>query len=205
MSTTIQEYAAERGIKYLMHFTRVSNLDSILQRGLVPRSTLINEGYKNFNDQLRLDQTHAVCLSIGFPNYKMFYGIKKDNPNVDWIILGINAAALWSLPSAFCSANAASSGVVAVPLAQRRDLAALQAMFADWGDKTRAVLGIPNNYPTNPQAEVLMLNGVPRNYILGAYVLNAAKKNELEVKYPELPLLINAGYFRYRQDYAHWK
>lgn len=205
MSNPVQEYATERGIKSLMHFTRTSNLDSILQQGLVPRDTLIQEGFRDFNDQLRLDGTHAVCLTIGFPNYKMFFGTRQNNPNVDWVVLVIHPAALWTLPCVFCATNAASASVTALPLLQRSNLAALQAMYADWGDKTRAVLGIPNHYPTNPQAEVLMLKGVPKKYILGVLVLNTAKQQELQLKYPGLVVRANAGYFRYRQDYAHWK
>lgn len=205
MSTTIKDFVIEREIKYLMHFTRASNLDSILQRGLVPRDTLTSEGYEHFNDSLRLDHTDSVCLSIGFPNYKMFYGIQKDNPGVDWVILAISPEVLWRLPSAFCCANAASSSVVAVPLEERKKLAALKAMYSDWGDKSRVALDIPNNYPTNPQAEVLMLEGVPRSYIFGVIVLNNAKKEELQSIYRDLQVIVNANYFRYRKDYAHWK
>lgn len=204
MANTIQEYAVERGINYLVHFTRASNLDSILKYGLVPRDALTLSGYTGFNDQYRYDGTNAVCLSIAFPNYKMFWGVRQDY-KVDWVILVIFKEALWKLPCAFCATNAASACVTAVPLDQRRDLAALKAMYVDWGDKTRVMLGIPDNYPTNPQAEVLMLNGVPREYIRGAFVLNEATKVALQVKYPELDVRVNASYFRYRRDYAQWK
>jgi len=205
MAGTIQEYATDRGINYLMHFTRTSNLESILQRGLVPRDTLILEGYNDFNDQYRYDGTHAVCLSIGFPNYKMFFGIRQENKDVDWVVLVIHPAALWMLPCVFCVENAASARVTAVPLELRRDLAALQAMYADWDDKPRSILGIPDNYPSNPQAEVLMFNGVPRNYILCVIVLNLAKQQEIQAKHPGLNVRVHASYFRYRRDYAHWK
>ncbi|OGB77357.1 MAG: hypothetical protein A2496_14535 [Burkholderiales bacterium RIFOXYC12_FULL_60_6] len=205
MSNSVQEYATERGIKNLMHFTRASNLNSILQRGLVPRDTLVNEGFSDFNDQLRLDGTHAACLSIGFPNYKMFFATRQNNPTVDWVVLVIHPAALWTLPCVYCATNAASASVTALPISQRSGLTALQAMYADWGDKTRTVLEIPNHYPTNPQAEVLMLKGVPKNYILGVLVLNTAKQQELQLRYPGLDVRAYAGYFRYRQDYAYWK
>lgn len=205
MANTIQEYAVERDIKYLMHFTRTSNLGSILQRGLLLRETLNFDSTNHFNDQYRYDGTTAVCLSIGFPNYKMFWGIRQDNKDVDWIILVINKKVLWELSCAFCVENAASAAVTVIPLEQRKNLVALQAMYADCGDKTRTVLSIPNQYPTNPQAEVLMLEGVPKDYIRGVFVLNTAKQHELQVQYPGLDVKVNAGYFRYRQDYAHWK
>ncbi|WP_018905436.1 DarT ssDNA thymidine ADP-ribosyltransferase family protein [Variovorax paradoxus] len=205
MATTVQEYVAERGIKVLLHFTRAKNLASILARGLVPRNTLLLEGYTDYNDQHRIDQTDAVCLSIGFPNYKMFYGIKKDYPEETWVVLAIRPAALWTLECAFCTANAASNSVTAIPLDQRKGLAAMQAMYGDWPTQPRAELSIPDQYPTNPQAEVLMLNGVPRNYIVGIITLNEAVKQQLFAKYPGVDIRALAGYFRYRKDYAYWQ
>lgn len=205
MGNTIQEYAVKRGIQYLMHFTRASNLGSILQRGLVLRNTLIQEGYRDFNDQYRIDGTNAICLSIGFPNYKMFWGLRKNNPGVDWVILVIRPEVMWTLSCAFCATNAATTSVTAIPLAQRSTLAALQAMYSDWNDKTRTLLNIPDNYPTNPQAEVLMLEGVPRHHILGVFVLNETMKKSLQAQFPKLNVRVNAGYFRYRRDYEQWR
>jgi len=205
MATTIQEFVAERGITYLMHFTRASNLDSILARGLVPRNTLILEGFDGLNDQYRIDGTNAVCLSIGFPNYKMFYGIQKDHAGETWVILWLHPQALWDLDCAFCIANAASNGVTSIPLEQRRGLAAFQAMYADWPTKPRAELNIPNHYPTNPQAEVLALQGVPRQYVLGIITLNETVRQSLIAKYPGVDVRAITQYFRYRGDFAHWK
>lgn len=202
---TIQAFVAERGITFLMHFTRARNLDSILARGLVPRNTLMLEGFDGFNDQYRIDGTDAVCVSIGFPNYKMFYGIQKDHAGETWVILVIHPQALWDLDCAFCAANAASNGVSAIPLQQRRGLHALQGMFADWPTKPRSELNIPNNYPTNPQAEVLALQGVPRQYILGIITVNETVRQELLAKYPGVDVRAIAQYFRYRRDFVHWK
>lgn len=205
MATSIQEFVAERGIKLLMHFTRASNLTSILARGLVPRNTLALEGFHEFNDQYRIDGTDAVCLSIDFPNYKMFYGIQKDHAGETWVIVCINPQALWDLDCAFCTANAASNSVTAIPLSQRRTLGAMQAMYADWPGKARSELNIPNNYTTNPQAEVLALKGVPRKYIVGVLTLNEATRHELMPKYPGVEMRAQAAYFRYRRDFAHWR
>ncbi|EKF3300860.1 DUF4433 domain-containing protein [Pseudomonas aeruginosa] len=205
MAVTIQEYVEERGIKFLVHFTKEKNLASILQRGLVPRDILALEGGVDFNDAYRHDGTSAVCLSIGFPNYKMFFSLRQTNANESWVVIGIHPSVLWTLPTAFCMSNAASATVTAVPIAQRMGLPAFQRMYEDWGEKTRPVLGIPNSYPTNPQAEVLMLKGVPRQYILGVLALNATVQQRLVALHPGLDVRVNAGFFRYRQDYAHWK
>ncbi|WP_374242240.1 DarT ssDNA thymidine ADP-ribosyltransferase family protein [Zoogloea sp.] len=201
----IEEYVAVRGITLLTHFTQVSNLDSILRRGLLPRDMLIGDDNVRFNDQYRLDGTRAVCLSVEHPNYKMFYRLRQETPDVEWVVLAVSRKVLWSLPCAFCATNAASATVTAIPLEQRQTLAALKNLFADWGVLTRAVLGIQDSYPTNPQAEVLMLEGVPREYILGVIVSTIALKNELLERYPSVAVKYIPRFFSYRHDYIHWR
>jgi ssDNA thymidine ADP-ribosyltransferase, DarT len=205
MANTVQEYAGEIGVKHLVHFTRESNLESILQRGLVTRNTLSLEGFEDFNDSVRADYTNAVCASIGFPNYKMWFRIKKENPDIDWVIFVIEPNALWELDCAFCSANAALGAVAATPIAQRQTLQAFQGMYADVHGKERVKLDIPSYWPTNPQAEVLMLHGVPRNYIRGVIVLNKSQEERIKAKHPSLQIWLHAGFFRYRKDFAFWK
>lgn len=206
MTTTIQEYVTERGIKTLWHFTKLDSLDSILKRGLVTRNVLVGEGNTAVcNDQHRLDGTNAICLSIGFPNYKMFWSLRQTNPGVDWIVLGINPNALWQLRCVFCAANAASNGVTSIPLQKRMTIDAFKKMFGDFGEKQRATLGLGDHLPTNPQAEVLMLDGVPIRYVLGAFVLNIATQQKVQAMHPGFDVRIHAGYFRGRSDYTHWK
>ena len=205
MATTIQEYVAERGINFLMHFTRAGNLPSILARGLVRRDTLTLEGFDGFNDQHRIDGTDAVCLSIGFPNYKMFFRLRQENKEESWAVLVVQPQVLWELDCAFCCTNAASNSVTAISLADRKGLAALQAMYGDWPTKPRAELNLPNGLPTNPQAEVLVLHGVPRKYISGVVTLTEAHKEELAAANPGLQVWARAQFFRYRNDHSHWK
>jgi ssDNA thymidine ADP-ribosyltransferase, DarT len=201
---TIETFVRERGIKGLFHFTRASNLPSILQRGLITRDILVQEGAQGVcNDQFRYDGTNAVCVSIGFPNYKMLWGLRKDNPDVEWVILGIRPNAMFGR-SVFCQTNAASARVTAVPLQQRMSLNALKIMYGDFDQTQRATLNIPSDFPTNPQAEVLLLDGVPRQHIVGVLVRTNVMKETLEATYAGLAVKIATPYFRYRTDYAHW-
>lgn len=205
MATTVQAYAAEIGVKLLFHFTRESNIESILNRGMITRDKLAVEGFDSFNDNVRADYTHAVCVSIGFPNYKMWWAIRQDNPDVDWVLFLIEPRALWELSCAFCSANAALGSISAIPIAHRQTLQAFKGMYDDVPGKERAKLRIPQDWPTNPQAEVLMLEGVPTNYIRGVVTLNATQEKRINEQYPGLKTWVHAGYFRYRKDYEFWK
>ncbi len=202
----IQDLVARRGIKHLFHFTREANLPSILRCGLVTRDVLRAEGQEsNCNDRYRLDGTDAVCASIGFPNYKMFFSLRQENKDVDWILLTIEPSVLWNTKVAFCAANAASRAVTEIPLQQRMRPAAMEAMFTDFGDKARSALNLPDSLPTNPQAEVLLLDGVPRRYISGAIAVDEEQKIRIEADRPDLKVIVNAGWYRWRPDYEHWK
>ena len=118
-------------------------------------------------------------------------------PDEEARILGIRPNVLWETRVAFCSANAASGGVTAIPVQQRTGVSAFQAMFDDFGTKVRASMGLADAHPTNPQAEVLLLDGVPLKYVIGAYALNQNQKTRIEEKHPGFQVVVNAGVYRY--------
>jgi hypothetical protein len=140
---SIQRFIQERGIKAVFHFTKLRNLSSILAHGLITRNRLQDK--QHCNDDYRWDRTDAVCASIGFPNYKMFWSLRQQNQAEEWIILAIFPRALIDLRCAFCQENAASNNVSSVSIAQRSTLEALQRMYGDFGDKKRKDLSIPDD------------------------------------------------------------
>ena len=106
----IQQICKKRCITTLFHFTRIENLQSILHEGLIGRSILETRG-KQFlwNDNDRSDCCpQATCLSISFPNYKMFWEIRKTKEKAEgikdsqWVVLLLDAKVLWELDCAFC-------------------------------------------------------------------------------------------------------
>lgn len=208
---TIQEYAAQRGINVLLHFTRVDNLDSIMRHGLCLPTECVEKGITTVsNDGYRLDGTDSICVSIAYPNYKMFFRYRCENPTVKWVILVLRPAILWETDCAFCVTNAASNTVTSVPLAQRRGVAAFEKMYDAFEGKVRADLQIPERFPTNPQAEVLLLEGAPRKYIAGLIFdwapLQTTHKAKYEnnKEYPGLKTYLYANYFKPRIDYVSW-
>src|SRR5450830_1213049 len=112
----VQASAVAKGIHSLYHFTRIENLSSILQNGLLQKNYLTqNIPGALCNDPLRIDGTDAVCATIGFPNYKMWHGLKCDSPNAEWVLLVLKSEVLWERDCAFCKTNAASGSVTAIP------------------------------------------------------------------------------------------
>ena len=177
----IQQICKKRGIKTLVHFTRIENLSSILQHGLRSRKTLeiLEETCGQqflFNDPKRLDgHKEAICLSISFPNYQMFYRIKEDKKKTNeandsqQLVLLLDAKVLWKLECAFCQRNAAHKTIRNIPLADKKRPEALKGMFEDFYNIKHQDLQkdwqIPDNYPTHPQAEILVFNPIPVQYI----------------------------------------
>jgi len=205
---SIKDRVVARGIKFLFHFTNIENLDSILLNGLMPRQTLEEAATDaHTNDILRLDGCmEASCVSIGFPNYKMFYKYRCENIQNEWTVLAINPMVLWTKDCAFCSANAASAAVTSIPLAERKQKKAFESMFAEIPDKpTRNEMNIPPNLPTDPQAEVLVFDQIDPDLILGAAFTKSTTAQIYRDKYTGFQFISGTGLFNARHDHAYWR
>ncbi len=211
----MRAFIQSQKIEYLVHFTRVSNLPNIITHGLFGRTDLEeNQIDVQVNDSFRFDYLpNGICCSISFPNYRMFYRMRCDNPNDDWAVLRLSTEILWKKQSVFCVENAASHEIANSDVSDRMGLLALKAMFADHeGMPSRAALNIPDNYTTNPQAEVLIIEPIEKELIIDILVDSKERMKNIEnVKSTIKPfrekynILYGKHYFDARQDYAHWK
>ncbi|MDB4632865.1 DarT ssDNA thymidine ADP-ribosyltransferase family protein, partial [bacterium] len=177
-------YLQERGVDYLLHFTRTSQLPRIAREGLRPRAELETSWKRPpFNDPLRLDHRRdSVCCSIGFPNYAMFYTVReREGDRTWWCVLGIEVSILDHLPALFCIENAAAAG--AVEDAIQRSIAGdpIRALFGNvkckQGLVRRSSLGLESIHPTHPQAEVLLEGTIPPQFIRGVLFPDEAGRN----------------------------
>jgi hypothetical protein len=199
----LQKIVTQRNIDILWHFTRIANLDSILNNGITPRSILENAGSSfEFNDELRLNgQKEASCISIQFPNYKMFYGLRSNNPGIDWLVLGLAPSILWEKDCAFCSENAASSRVTKIELDTRKGHVAFESLFEDNGNRS---VDIPVSYPTNPQAEVLVFDEIEPKYIIKVVTCKPTILTKLSRKYPHFIFECSHKPYDARLDWRKW-
>ena len=214
----IHQICQERAIKTLCHFTRIENLPSILQQGLLGRSLLETSGQKFlFNDDNRSDgHKEAVCMSISFPNYQMFYAKRKEKEKNErisdsqWIILLLDAKMLWELDCAFCQNNAARKAISRALLEDRKKPDALESMFGTFYDIKHQDLSIPQYYTTHPQAEILVFDPIPVRYIKEIHVLcddPAIEKwlpGNIRANY-EISWTKTNSYFKPRPDWERWK
>ncbi|ELA4711062.1 DUF4433 domain-containing protein, partial [Escherichia coli] len=156
-----------RDITELYHFTHADNLSSIIANGLVSRQYLdIRNINYELNDELRLEgHLDATCLSISFPNYRMFFKYRNLKPG-DWIILVIDPSVLWIKSCAFYPTNAASGSVRSNAIADMQGEDALNAMFGETIGSITREQSLNDKYPTDVQAEVLVFDEIEPSYIL---------------------------------------
>jgi hypothetical protein len=205
---TVEELAKGRKIGSLVHFTRVENLAGILTHGLLPRTQYDAYGVAPvLTDELRLDSClEASSLSIGFPNYKMFFYCQKSMPEAKWAVVVYKPNILWEKKCAFCTENAAKSGVAAIPIAERTTPRAFEAMFDEVAGKpNRKKLGLDDGSPTNPQAEVLVFGRIESTYVIGVAFKEQALVDAHRERFRNVPMKRLPGLFLPRVDYLHWK
>lgn len=158
----IKNFIVSKNIQSLFHFTRLENVKSILENGLVPRHPappfpILSTDEERFDR--RLD---CVCLSISFPNYKMFYQIRKNRfPSSTWCVLSLKPDILFDLPCLFFSQNAARYGHIY----DRRDWRSASALENLYQTETRPNQ-LPSAFPTDVQAEVQVEKAIPSSMIL---------------------------------------
>lgn len=225
-ASEIQQICEERDIHFLCHFTRAENLDSILQQGLLGRSALEKSGqYFLFNDPDRVDgQENAVCLSVSFPNYLMFYKIRDQGRDEEvsdsqWAVLLLEPSVLWKFECAFCQENAAAGIILNIPLENLKTPEAFENMFiGDYTDNSgrrvlRDSLEIPENYPTHPQAEVLVFDPIPTQYIKAICFENADARDAARSNWESsgidtvhrIRFFTGTQYFKPRPDFKKWR
>lgn len=167
----------ENKFPLLLHFTNVENLPLIIENGLLSVNTISSLGIPaNRNDPHRLDgYLNSVSLSLGFPNYKMFYKYRIINPHKNWVVLGINSNIILEKKCAFCKRNAADHRIRQKPLNDLMTGKAFEEMFQDIdGFPSRESQNLKNYYTTDPQAEILVFDKIDPKYI--EYVFLKKKK-----------------------------
>jgi hypothetical protein len=207
----IQAYATTIKVPFLLHFTRAVNLTSIISRGLYPVGRAHEVGANPcINDQYRWDgHRDATSISIGFPNYRMFYKYRVDEPAVDWAVLVIEPSILWEKNCAFCRHNAADKRIRNQLLSNLMTPQSFMGMYDRIeGFPPREEQNLRIYDPTDVQAEVLVFDAIEPQFIAGIIFEEAAVRDTHLPRFDRQKTCINKGMFgsreyaRTRGDYA---
>ncbi|MCL2529459.1 MAG: DarT ssDNA thymidine ADP-ribosyltransferase family protein [Coriobacteriia bacterium] len=174
--------AKRRGVIELIHFTRIENLDSILLYGISPRCVLdSNRVPYMHNDTGRYDgYQDASCLSVSFPNSKLFYTFRKSKGGT-WAVFSLS-------PDLFLS-----DSIEKFYFFERN---------ASRGDSNRCsfreMFGNPSSkYPEDVQAEILVFGVVDSRFISKVYVETEEDRRALGSI--GKPIEVRGGMFQQRE------
>lgn len=162
----IQAYVEQKNIPYLVHFTHVNNLTSILQHGFYPQAqkSALASGIAHINDEVRWDNKKSYsCFSIAFPNWRMFYRVRNTFGG-DWAVLLLNNRILWEKDCLFYEMNAADNRVRFNDIKDHQGISALEKMYNDSLDLPRESFLFKCD-PTDDQAEVMIPGIIDPSYI----------------------------------------
>ena len=209
MRQEIEDFRNLRQIPYLLHFTRLESLQSIIQQGLRPREQIDNgQIAAEINDDLRLDGRRGFnCLSIAFPNSLMFHRFQQNNVGVDWPILVVNPLVMAHKHTLFCKHNAADSRISCKSDGELGSLASLAGLFEEIsGHKSREDQKLKNCDPTDVQAEVLIPGVIEPQYIHAVVFPSVAAKNVSAPFMGEKTSYVNdrRGLYATRRYYRTW-
>jgi hypothetical protein len=192
----IRAFAEQLEIPYLVHFTRLENLESILEHGIFPVNRFEEVGTDPvINDQLRLDgHLDGISVSIAFPNSQMFYKCRKEDEGSNWVVLILAPSILWEKDCAFCKHNAADGRISCQPIDALKTHQAFQDLFSEVpGIQTRAEQCLKAFDPTDVQAEILVFDIIEPE-LIGPIVFDSS---EVKNRYNEI--------VGDRRTYAHAK
>lgn len=177
----IQDIAEAKKIPYLVHFTRATNLESIISKGIYPISRAHDAGVNpEINDPLRLDgHRDGISVSIAFPNSKMFYKYRMENPTIEWTILILHPSILWAKDCAFCKHNAADSKIIYESLSSLKEAQSFIGLYEEVDHlAARSEENLKTFDPTDVQAEVLVFDIIDPTLIRGVVFDSMATKNK---------------------------
>ena len=207
-TTSIYDYLVKRRVPYLIHFTPVDNLKSILEKGIVPVNDFVDSDI-DINTVIRPDedrpegQTDGSCFSISFPNYRMRFQKERED-SITFAILEIDLKALSGIPSEkilLYKGNAATKSGIDNRVFTIRDL--FQEHYHDEKRKIdieRKSLCIPDCYTTDPQAELIIAKKIDQKYIRKIYIKS---RNDVDIN--DARIIVNPIIFNGRKDYEFWK
>lgn len=156
----VSEFLENRSIRNILHFTHISNLNSILTNGLKSLDSIEKVGIVNKSHDIgRYDEIRqGIFCSIAYPNIWMLNGKENINPQ-EYAILEIMENALFLQHFAAFPGNSARNELkthAEENLKQYVGVTGLRRMFLN--KDLRSKQNVPKNEPTDLQAEIIFFN-----------------------------------------------
>lgn len=169
------EILTARGVTRLCHFTKFQSLTHIIPSadGILASSS-IRQDTKNVTDTARYDgELDYVCCSVQYPNSWFLKKAMQNNTDKifkDWVVLYVDLSILKYKSAKFCPCNASKSyGTHIDDRMENIDSIFATSVPAFAYPRSPQMLA---SCPTDGQAEILIRDSIPREYIIGMTVGN---------------------------------
>jgi hypothetical protein len=164
-----------RGVTRLCHITKFQNLTHIVHSpdGILA-SNSIRSDTKNVIDKARYDgELDYICCSFEYPNSWYLRSAKYEDTNkifIEWIVLYINLKILNYRNAKFCPGNASKEKgkYISSNIEHIESIFAVSVPTFSY-QRSQMMLSC---CPTDGQAEILIKNSIPRDFISGIAVGN---------------------------------
>lgn len=171
----------KRRITRVVHFTTVTNLIGIIELGSLLSRTILEDLKKEIRyyqpiDILRIDgMRDYICLSIQHPNYHVFQAQQRRYSQEEWCVIVLDPQVLWWEHTKFAQSNAASTFAIGEGIGGSWEC--YQALFKGnvvrtnfYNSRTiQTRKHLKDCYPTDEQAEILVLDEVPFEFFKKVY------------------------------------
>lgn len=189
----IENIIGSRGIKNFCHFTPIGNLENILNNGLYPRDYIddnIPDAIWTDNERLE-SMRNGVCLSISFPNYKMFYSKRMQRKDIEsWAVILLDPKkVILNHDCAFFQTNSAFSGNKNRPSSKFKTSNAFLSLFDEEVETRNGVVTredyLKDKFPTDVQAEIVVFDHILPDSIKGCFLQNGDLLKHFEEKFTQ--------------------
>ena len=173
----IKQLCKERSIKYLFHYTPISNLHSICNtpEGILARTNLEERKHSNpefeftyTDDERRDNRKDLTCCSITYPSLFRFQKTEKKSELNNLIAFLIKPRYIWKSETCFCPANAATDQGKLIC----NGLECFESLFSSHSvvrNRPRPEK-LKMSYPTDIQAEILVKKPISHDSIRAIFV-----------------------------------
>ena len=159
-----------RGVSRLCHFTKMQSLTHIIPSadGILASNTICPDT-KNVTDKIRYDgELDYVCCSVEYPNSWFLNTVKRNDTDKifrEWVALYIDLEILNQRDAKFCPCNASKSLGHYID-SNMNNVASIFATSVPTFSYPRSPKML-SCCPTDGQAEILIKDNIPRDYIIG--------------------------------------
>jgi len=172
-----------RNIQSLFHFTSVNNLESILTRGFMGRESLEHKGIDfTLSDSTRNEPLlDGVCFSLSRPNHYMAASKVKSGHELVLLELGRVGGLLANFNFISSPGNFGSPVLKEFIQQWPEEFIGGQGMMNLFNNREiRQKYAVPDFEPTDPQAEIIFLDNIPKGFVKRIYFPNSTNYSVTE-------------------------